>query len=290
MGKRCQAIIKEDKDGTTLNDWPYRPPACMIGDIIQERTIMTKSALVTGASEGIGHSIAVKLAANGYTITAVARSEDKLATLVATLGTGHDYIVADLSDQTGQEKIVQVLSERHYNLLVNNAGVGTAGGFTEVPLERQLSMLSLNCEALVRLSYAFLTNAKPGDALVNVSSVLGFVPMPGLGLYSATKAFVTSFSETLWFEQVKRGIFVMALHPGITATNFQVNAGGSKDDIPASMAQTPEQVADTLIAALEAHSKPTIISGGKNKVFAGLSRILPRKSIVSMMGASMGKK
>ncbi|HTK83628.1 MAG TPA: SDR family NAD(P)-dependent oxidoreductase [Patescibacteria group bacterium] len=250
---------------------------------------MSKKALVTGASEGIGQAIARRLKEEGYLVTSVARSADKLKTFTAELGSGHDLIVADLSTVAGQGKIADALEKGNYNLLINNAGVGTVGAFTEVPLEKQMAMLSLNAAAVVRLAYAFLKNAKSGDALVNVSSALAFMPMPGMGLYSATKSFVTAFSDTLWYEQKKRGVYVMGLHPGITATNFQVAAGGRKEDLPSHLAQTSEQVADICIKELRARRKPTVISGGKNVIFAGTSRILPRKSIVNMTGKMMEK-
>ena len=251
---------------------------------------MAKKALVTGASEGIGQAIARKLKDEGYLITSVARSETKLKAFTQELGAGHDYIVADLSIEAGQNKIAGALDAQHYDVLINNAGVGTVGDFTDVPLDRQISMLRLNAEAVVRLAYAFLKNSKDGDALINVSSALAFMPMPGMGLYSATKSFVTAFSDTLWFEQKKRGVYVMGLHPGITATNFQTAAGGRKEDLPEGMAQTSEQVAEVAIRELKARKKPTVISGGKNAIFAGTSRILPRKSIVTMTGNMMKKK
>ncbi len=245
---------------------------------------MPKKALVTGASEGIGKVFAKALAQEGYLITAVARNEARLNALVKELGAEHSAIAADLSTESGQAKVAAALEAGHFDLLVNNAGVGTSGGFLDHSIEKQKAMLRLNCEALTSLSYAFLKNAKSGDALINVSSTLAFLPMPSLGLYSATKAFVTSFTESLWFEQKKRGIYVMGLCPGITATSFQVNAGGRTEDVPASLAQTPEQVVAVALKALKTRTKPTVISGTQNSFFVALSRLLPRRSTVSMMG------
>lgn len=251
---------------------------------------MKKSALVTGASEGIGQCIARALANDGYQITAVARNEAKLNAFMRELGGApHRALVADLSTEAGQQAVEADLQRNRVQLLINNAGVGVTGEFHEASLEKQLAMLNLNCIALVRLAHAFLKGAQQGDALVNVSSTLAFMPMPGLGLYSATKSFVTALSDSLWFEQKKRGVFVMALHPGITSTRFQTNAGGSIEDLPKGMAQTPEQVAETTVAALRARRTPTIISGTKNVMLASLSRLMPRKSAVSMMGKMMEK-
>ncbi len=244
-----------------------------------------KKALVTGASEGIGHAIACRLALEGYQITGVARNEDKLKDLVTMIGgSGHDYIVADLASEAGQSKISAALKTVHYDLLVNNAGVGTSGGFTDVAMDRQAAMLRLNCEALTRLAHAFLQNARSGDALVNVSSVLSFMPMPGLGLYSATKSFVTALSDALWWEHKKRGVYVVALHPGLTATDFQAHAGGTASNRPRSMGQTPGQVADTCLRALRARKKPVVVSGTLNFVFAALPRFLSHKAVAVIMG------
>jgi hypothetical protein len=245
---------------------------------------MGKSALVTGASEGIGNVFAKRLAGEGYAITAVARSEKKLQQLVAELGAGHSYVVADLTTEAGQNKIAKLISEKHFDLLINNAGKAAVGKFMEIPLNSHIDVLRLNCEALVRLSHAYLNSAKEGDALINVSSALAFMPMPMIGLYSATKAFVTSFSESLWFDQKSRGVYVMGLCPGMTTTNFNKNSGGGDLEAPKAMTQTPEELVTNALVALKARKKPTVISGFTNNLFAFISRFRSRKSVVSMMG------
>lgn len=245
---------------------------------------MSKRAMVTGASEGIGHEIAKQLAKAGYSVTGVARNEAKLKDLMKDLGPGHDYLVADLATDAGQDKAAKALGESHYEVLVNNAGVGVLGVFAESSVERQAAMVSLNCMAVVKLSHAFLKGAKKGDALVNVSSTLSFAPMPGMGLYCATKSFVTALTECLWFENQARGVYVFGLHPGITTTNFQVNAGGRTEDLPKGLAQTVSEVADVTMAALRSRSQPTVISGSKNKMFAGMFRLMSRKAMIKMTG------
>lgn len=251
--------------------------------------MVKKKALVTGASEGIGYVFAKRLAAEGYEVTAVARNEGKLKQLVAEMGAGHSYVVADLATAAGQDAIIQAISARHFDLLINNAGIAAMGKFTEIPLARHGDVLTLNCGTVMKLSYAYLSTAKAGDALINVSSALAFMPMPIIGLYSATKAFVTAFSESLWFEQKSRGIYVMGLCPGITSTNFNEHSGGGKADTPKLMTQTPEQLVDTALKALKSRKKPTVISGVVNNIFAFMSRLISRKAIVSMMG-QMGAK
>ncbi len=246
-----------------------------------------KSAIVTGASSGIGRAFAIRLANDGFSVTAVARNEAKLKELTSQLGAKHSYIVADLSTQLGLERIQAALGEKKYDLLINNAGVGTQGKFTDIPYEKQMSMLQLNNHALVGLSYTFLKTARLGDALVNVSSALAFMPTPSMALYCATKAFVTSLSESLWYEYKSKGIYVLGLCPGITETEFQVTAGGRKEDLPKNLSQTPEFVVNIAMEALSVRQKPTVLTSLKNHMFAGMSRMLPRKAIVAVTGKMM---
>lgn len=248
---------------------------------------MAKTAIVTGGSGGIGRAFAKRLAQEGYLITAVARNEMKLKELVSQLGPLHTYHVADLSTDEGQKKVQEIIEAGSYNLLINNAGVGTLGSFTDVPFEKQMAMFRLNCEAVVRFSFAFLKKAKNGDALINVSSALAFTPTPSMALYCATKSFVTALSDSLWYEQRKNGVYVMGLCPGITETGFQVAAGGKTEDLPKGLSQTPEHVVEIALKALAAREKPTILTGLKNALFVGLSRILSRKALVKMTGAMM---
>jgi short-subunit dehydrogenase len=142
----------------------------------------------------------------------------------------------------------------------------------------------------VRLSHAFLAQAQRGDALINVSSTLAFLPMATFAAYSATKAFVTAFSEALWYEQKERGVYVMGLCPGLTSSDFQVNAGGRVEDLPRNLIETPEQVVATALRSLRERKDPTVISGAKNAIFAQLmTRLMPRKTAVNIMGAQAAK-
>lgn len=243
-----------------------------------------KKALITGASEGIGNALARQLASMGYSITAVARNEDKLKQLLNQIGDSHSYIVADLTTESGQLKVAQAITDNKFDLLINNAGIGAPGNFTDLPLRRYSMVLALNIEAVVKLSYAFLKTAKQGDALVNISSSLAFFPMPTVGIYSATKAFVTSFSESLWYEQKSRGVYVLGFCPGLTSTNFSANAGGSQTKRPGLIIQTPEQVAEEVIKTLKHRKKPTVNAGPVNKAFVFMTRFMSRKAVVSMMG------
>lgn len=244
-----------------------------------------RKALVTGASEGIGRAFAKRLATGGYAVTAVARTEARLKELMEELNpSDHTYKVADLSTKKGTDKIATELTKNHFNLLINNAGFGIYGSFYKADLSKLQSMSRLNCDAVVALSHAFLRKAQQGDALINVSSALAFMPMPAAGLYSATKAFVTSLSESLWYEQKERDVYVMGLCPGVTSTNFHQRSGGTeKNRPPSAITQTPEEVVEVAMDALEKRSSPTVVSGCKNAIITGLVRVMPRKSLVSMM-------
>ncbi len=184
----------------------------------------------------------------------------------------------------GTGAIAKILAAGRFNLLINNAGFGVYGAFYKTELSKLESMVRLNCDALVALSHAFLQQAQEGDALINVSSALAFMPAPSLGVYAASKAFVTSFTESLWYEQKARGVYVMGLCPGVTATVFHQRAGGDEAHRPpAAITQTPDDVVETAMQALAERSKPTVVSGIKNKMATNLTRILPRKGIVKMM-------
>jgi short-subunit dehydrogenase len=244
-----------------------------------------KNALVTGASGGIGLAITKLLAAEGVRLMLVARSVDRLKKIVTTLpGTDHQFLQADLSLQNDIDALGTHISGQNFDVLINNAGVGLYGRFDEIAIEQQIKMLTLNCNALVTLSYAFLRKAESGAALVNISSVLGFSSFPGAAAYAGTKGLVVRFSESLYYEYKRRGIFVMAMCPGVTATNFHLAAGSSHEDYPGIIVQTPEQVAKETLTALKKRKKPVVISGIMNRGMALSQRFMSRKQVVNMMG------
>ena len=149
-----------------------------------------KTALVTGASEGIGRAFAEALATGGYRVPLVARHADKLRAVCDHLpGGGHQILAADLAEPAGLARVADAVRGGGFRLLVNNAGVGTSGSFAQTDLERLQAMTRLNCDAVVVLSHAFLQNAQRGDALINVASVLGVTGMPQTAaLYAAQQA------------------------------------------------------------------------------------------------------
>lgn len=244
-----------------------------------------KKVLITGASGGIGLETAKRLASQNYQVTLVARGEDKLNKAVKGLGgTGHTILVADLTDKDGLQKVADHLKTREYDVLINNAGAGIYGKFIEIPLDEQLAIMQLNMNALVTLSYSFLQNARPGDALVNIGSMLAHSSLPGGSVYAATKSFVANFSESLWYEFKKKGIFVMGFNPGAAASDFHSNAGGHVSDFPKFVMSSVEDVAEELVKALEKRRKPRVVQGWKNRFMLFGFKLLNRKAAVNIMG------
>ncbi|OHB25102.1 MAG: hypothetical protein A2542_00385 [Parcubacteria group bacterium RIFOXYD2_FULL_52_8] len=247
---------------------------------------MVKKALVTGASSGIGYAFAKRLAREGYAVTAVARRADKLQQLQAELvGTNHHSVVADLATTDGLAKVTSLFETDRYQLVINNAGAGLYENFADAPLDTHERIMRLNCSALVAISHTYLKTAERGDALINVSSILSFLPYPSGAIYAATKAFVLSLTESLWYEQQHHGVYVAALCPGVTESGFHEAAGGGATDKPAAwLTQTADDVVAETLHALRRRKQPVIISGWKNRLGLFLTRFLSYKRIVSMMG------
>ncbi len=243
-----------------------------------------KKILITGASDGIGLAVARILASKDNQITLVARRKDKLEKALNQLpGEGHHLIEADLSKKDSVDALKEKIETEKYDVFINNAGVGMYGRFTDMPLHDQVSMMNLNITALTVLSYFYLSNSKKGDALVNVASNLGNTSYPGAATYAATKAFVINFSENLWWEYKSKGVYVVGVCPGATYTAFHEVAGGDKDSFPKFVMQTPEQVAQELVKALERRSKPKVVTGTMNRFMVFFQKMMSRKMVVNMM-------
>ena len=199
-----------------------------------------RSALVTGASSGIGASCARLLAAAGTELVLVARRLDRLTDVAARLAAEHkvnvEVLAADLTEPRARAPVEARLADRArpVELLVNNAGFGTSGPFAGQPVRSAESQIQLNVVALTRLAHAALPGMleRGHGGILNVSSMAGFLLAPGGATYSATKAFVTSFSESLHAEVRKRSVHVTALCPGFTRTGFHAANGVEVRDIP----------------------------------------------------------
>ena len=244
-------------------------------------------ALVTGASAGIGEEFCRQLARQGYAVTCVARREERLQGLVAELpGTGHDYVVADLADDEAAQSVAALFSEYDYKLLVNNAGFSALEPFAESAYELQRKILDVNCTAVVTLAHAFLANARPGAALINLASVVAYLPTPAQPMYSASKAFVASFSECLWEEQRHRDVYVMGLCPGMTESEFISTATGGESDggnLPDAMVQSAQEVVAEALKSLTKRDRAIVITGRVNRAMSLMPRFLSRHRLMKVL-------
>jgi uncharacterized protein len=215
-----------------------------------------KTALVTGASSGIGKAFAEILAAKGVNLILVARSKGKLNALADQLRKTHDVtadvVVADLSDPKAPDKVYSAArkAKRNVDILVNNAGFGTYGLFHTISVAADHDQVIVNVAALVRLSHWFLPDmVKRGEGtIINVASGAAFQASPYMAVYGATKAFVLSFSEALWAEYRTQGVRVLAVCPGPTETGFFKVA--KNENSVRGRRRSPEQVVATALRAL----------------------------------------
>jgi uncharacterized protein len=248
----------------------------------QDTQLMKDLILITGASSGIGEHMAMQLAEKKYDLILAARSLNKLEKLRETLQTRHQVTVhvfeADLSNTENAIKLYEVIREKglEVSMLVNNAGVGNYGNFTTTPLEEELKMIQLNISSLVVLTklYAQDMVKRKSGRIMNVASLLSFLPFPYYAVYSATKAFVLAFSETIAAELEGTGVVVTALCPGPVDTPFQ-NESMMKTN--AMIANKPVPVDGVANAGVELllHGKGKKVVGFNNWFIANLPRITP---------------
>ena len=251
-----------------------------------------QTTIVTGASSGLGAEFARQLAARGSNLVLVARRADRLETLAEELTRAHGVAVTVIARDLGQPDAGRTLRADlesrgiHATGLVNNAGFGTHDTFSNEDPDRLQDMIALNVGALVDLTRAFiepLTAAEHG-VLINVASLLGFQPTPYLAVYGATKAFVLSFTESLWEETRGTGLRVLAISPGAMETEFYDAAGSQSADYGAKRA-TPQDVVRIALKTLDRRSgPPSVITNGRPIAVAG--RFLPRRHVVRFMGAT----
>jgi uncharacterized protein len=250
------------------------------------------TALITGASGGIGKAFAEELARRKNNLILVARSRDKLNLLATDLQTKYqiriDVIVKDLTQLNATGEVFTEVQNLGLtvDLLINNAGFGDYTDFAESDRERQIQMLQLNIVALVDLTHRFLQpmRQKRSGSIINVSSITAFQPMPYLAVYAASKAFILNFSEALWAETRKYGVKILCICPGPTETGFFEEAKFPTSTGTRSMKlATSEVVVRHTLQALE-KGDSTVVSGGLgNNVITTLSRFVPRKQLVSFL-------
>lgn len=246
-----------------------------------------RRALVTGASSGIGREFCRQLASQGYTITAVARRESRLQALMEELpGQGHRYLCADLAEEDGVAAVAKDIASTRCHLLVNNAGFSVFEPFWQSSADRQLAIQQVNCTAVVSLSHAFLTQSLPGDALINVASVVAYLPTPAQPMYSASKAFLASLSECLWEEHRHRDVYVMGLCPGVTTTEFISTASGGESDgqtLPKALLQSSEAVVLEALQALNKRARAIVVTGRVNRLMLWWPRLLSRHRLLRLL-------
>ena len=246
---------------------------------------MTKApfshALVTGASSGIGESIAHKLGKAGVGMVLVARRKDRLDAIAAKYP-NVEVLAADLTTDAGLGAVLERLRDvtrPQIDLVVNNAGFGTSGQFVSADAERLSREISLNINALTRISHEAVRQMLPRGRgyLLNVSSIASFQPGPDLAVYSATKAFVTSLTEALHEELRGSGIRVTALCPGLTHTEFQSisNTTGLESKFPEFAWMSADDVAREGLRAV-ADGKAICVPGVVNKSLVSTSKLTPR--------------
>jgi short-subunit dehydrogenase len=248
------------------------------------------TALITGASGGIGKAFAEELAARKINLVLVSRSAEKLNQIANKLEQQHqvkvEVIAKDLTENNATNEVFDFIKSKGLtiDLLVNNAGFGDYGDFAERDGERQLKIIQLNIMALVDLTHKFLPlmRQRRSGSIINVSSIAGFQPMPYISVYAATKAFVISFSEALWAENRDYGVKVLVVCPGPTETDFF-----SEAQFPESLASannkiaTPEEVVKDALEGLEKGNANVVSGGLGNHIIVNMHRFLPRESLVN---------
>lgn len=250
------------------------------------------TALITGASSGIGQAFAQELATKQTNLVLVARSAEKLHQLAQKLQAQYnisvEVIVKDLTESNAATDVFDITKNRGLtiDLLINNAGFGDYGDFAERDGERQIKMVQLNILSLVDLTHKFLPlmRQRRSGSIINVASIAGFQPIPYLSVYAASKAFVLNFSEALWAENRKYGVRVLVVCPGPTETNFFTAANfPSAFTGKTSKVSTPEEVVSDALKALE-KGESTVISGSfLSKIITNMPRFLPRETLVSFL-------
>jgi uncharacterized protein len=252
-------------------------------------------ALITGPTSGIGAGFAQRYAADGFDVVLVARDEERLADLAAELqarhGTNSEILVADLAEPGDRDKVADRLAAG-VNVLVNNAGVGTSGDFWVADYSRLQAQLDVNVTAVMQLTHAALPPMLDAGAgtVINVASVAGLVPGRG-STYSASKAWVISFSEGLANGLIGTGVGVHVLCPGYVHTEFHERAGIETGRQPSVLWLSVDDVVRECLADV-AKDKVVIIPGLQYKALTTAGRLVPRnllRALVKTVGQGRGR-
>jgi len=251
-----------------------------------------QTALVTGASTGIGLAFAQELASRGADVVLVARSERKLRANADEIIRRHavraEVFAVDLERPGAVDEIARRLDAagRQIDILVNNAGFATHGDVATADPARQAAQVRLNCLAIVELTSRFLPamTTRGAGVVVNVASTAAYQPLAHMAVYSATKAFILTYTEALWAEAKPAGVRVIAVSPGATDTPFFDVVGAEEASV--GRRRTPRQVVATALRGLE-KGRPSVVDGTMNKIVAGLPRALPRRAAIQIAERSV---
>ena len=243
------------------------------------------TALVTGASSGIGAAIARELAARGHAVVLTARREERLHSLATELRDEHggeaEVIACDLGDPDGRDRLASELATggRAVEVLVNNAGFGSRGEFVTNDRPRMVEMVRINVEAVVDLTARFLPGMveRGRGAIINIASTSAFQPLPGAATYAASKAFVLSFSEAIRTEQRGKGVSVTAVCPGPVRTEFTEAAGmgGVENETPDAFWMSAEEIARAAVEGA-GRDKRVVVPGTLNRAQSIVGQHSPR--------------
>lgn len=249
-----------------------------------------QTALVTGASAGIGVDLAECFAKDGYDLILAARSAGPLGEVAQRLASAYGVkatpISVDLQAQGGGAKLAAEIAAKglSVDVLVNNAGFGHAGAFAEAPIDTQLGQIDLNVRALVELTHIYwkgMLEKKRGGVL-NVASTAAFQPGPLMAVYYASKVFVMHFSEALWEEARDTGVHVSCLCPGPTVSKFRERAGTGKTRLSNSKVMESMPVAKMGYDAWRRNQRVKVTGGG-NAMQAGMVKFIPRGQLLKIV-------
>ncbi|MFG2399237.1 SDR family NAD(P)-dependent oxidoreductase [Streptomyces lydicus] len=251
------------------------------------------TALITGATAGIGAAFARRLASDGHSVVLVARNEKRLREQATELHDRHgieaEVLVADLATEEGITAVETRLTDAKHpvDLLVNNAGFGNKGEYLEVPMAEELTMLKVHCEAVLRLTTAAVRGMRDRrrGAVVNVASVAAFVPR---GTYGASKAWVVQFTQGAARDLAGSGVRLMALCPGFVRTEFHERAGMGTDNIPGWMWLDADKLVDAAMKDL-VRGKSLSIPDPRYKALMGAVKLAPR-GVLGGLTSRTGRK
>jgi hypothetical protein len=253
-----------------------------------------RTAIVTGASSGIGAELARGLASRGFGVTLVARREDRLRALADEVATAHniraEVVAADMTDESSREGLLKEVADRGLtvDILVNNAGFTTTGPVHRADAARELALVRTDVEAVVHLCTLFLPGMveRGQGGVLNVASTAAFQPLPGQAAYGAAKAFVLSYGRAIGAELRGKGVTLTTLCPGPVKTEF-AEAGGfdaaeAEGALPKFMWVPASDVAKDALDGL-AKGKPVVIPGASNWVAARFAQMTPRRVLLPIL-------